>query len=94
MPCRSQLICSVPVAHTAITAHHLPVGRVGQQPRQTVAAADSRVQRATELLKMADAGEPSSLADAAVLCRAVRGEEGRERKSVDGAASKSLNADD
>lgn len=51
---------------------------MGQQPYETVATVDSRVRRSTELLKMADAGEPSSLAGAPVLCRAVRGDEGRD----------------
>lgn len=63
------------------TAHYLPVDRRGQQPCQTAATADSWVQRAAGLLKMAGAGEPSSLADAPVLCGAVRGEEGREKRS-------------
>lgn len=78
MPYSLRLIYFVSVVHTVITAHYLPEGRVGQQPNQTGAAAGSRVQRSPELLKMADAGEPSSLADAPVLCRAVRGDEGRE----------------
>lgn len=85
----------ISVVHTAvITAHYLPVDRVGQQqqPYHTVATGDSRAQRSTETLKMADAGEPSSLADAPVLCRAVRGDEGEgEEIRVDG--SKSLNAE-
>lgn len=74
--------------------HHLPVDCVGQQPYQTVATADPRSKRAAEPLKMAGAGEPSSLADAPVLCRAVRGDEGRgEEIRVDGVASKSQNTD-
>lgn len=59
------------------TAHYLPVDRGGQHPCQTAATVDSWVQRAAGLLKMAGAGEPSSLADAPVLYGAVTGEEGR-----------------
>ena len=74
------------------TAHYLPVDRGGQQLCQTAATADSWVQRAAGLLQMEGAGEPSSLADAPVLCGAGTGEEGREKKLiVDGVASKSLN---
>lgn len=66
-------------------AAYLPVGHAGQRSRQAAAAVDSRAQRSTELLKTADAGEPSWLADAPVLCRAVkrrwRKEGGRERRS-------------
>lgn len=56
---------------------------MGQQLYQTVirlmmVTAETRVKRMTELLKMADAGEPSSLADVPVLCKAVRGDEGKE----------------
>lgn len=39
-----------------------------------VATVDRRGQRSTEPLKMADAGEPSSLADAPALCTAVGGD--------------------
>lgn len=81
-----RLIDFVSVVHTVISAHYLPVERVGQQPYQTAATVDSRVQRSTELLRMAGAGEPSSLADAPVLCGAVRGDGGR-----DGVTPKSLN---
>lgn len=81
IPDRSRLICFASVAHTAVTARYLPVDRGGQQPYHTVATVDLRVQRSTELLKMADASEPSSLADAPVLCRAVRGDDGREKRS-------------
>ena len=50
---------------------------VGQQPYQSYqATVDSRVQTEPELLETADAGEPSSPADAAALCRAVRGDGG------------------
>ena len=72
----SRPIDFISVVHTAvITAHYLPVERVGQQqPYHNAATGASRVQRSTGTLKMADAGEPSSLADAPVLYRAVRGE--------------------
>lgn len=61
-----------------ITARCLPVGRGGQRPYRIALTVDSRVQRSNEPLKTAGAGEPSSLADAPVLCRAVGGDEGRE----------------
>lgn len=81
-----RLICFVSADHRAA---YLPVGRAGQRSgqrsRQAAAAVDSRAQRSTELLKTAGAGEPSWLADAPVLCRAVkrrwRKEGGRERRS-------------
>lgn len=82
-----RLICFVSADHRAA---YLPVGRAGQRSgqrsRQAAAAVDSRAQRSTELLKTADAGEPSWLADAPVLCRAVkrrqRKEGGREGEEI------------
>jgi len=64
-----------------LTAHllgyhcaHLPVGHEGQQLHQIVA---------TEPLRKEDEGEPSSLAGAPLLCRAVCGDKGMKGESVE-----------
>lgn len=55
--------------------------RGGQRPYQIVGTVD--LQRSTELPNMADASEPSLLAGAPVLCRAVREDDGRESLNTD-----------
>lgn len=69
----SWMICSAPV----IAAHHLPAGLGGQRSRPTV---DVQLQRWTGIRRRAGEGELSSLADAPVLCRAVRGDEVSRRR--------------
>lgn len=69
----SRMICAAPV----VAAHHLPAGHGGQRSRPTV---DVQSQRWTGIRRRAGAGEPSSLADAPVLCRAVGGGEASRRK--------------